>query len=784
MAAMKLLHASAVIAALVITARADAQTLSGTVLDAYTSARLGGVTVVDSNSKATVQTDASGRFSIACTSPTILVVRKLGFQSTQRAVANCADSVAIALVPGAQRLAETNIVATVETPTIERPQSVAVLSPQALQRGSGLFFDQAINLTPGIRMQRRTMFGGQTITIRGYGTGDDAGNFTGRGFKAYLNGIPVTDAEGETVLDDVDMATLGRVEVIRGPASSLYGAGIGGVVNMYTATPYREGVTVEQETTAGSYGLLRSDTRLANVSTNSTTMLDYGHQGYDSYRIHSGSKKDYVTFLGEFRPSDRRRISTYANYARSRDDRAGELDSAQFAQKLNTGEDRYLQNDAHQATEGGRAGITQRYRFNDQVENTFTAYYTGRTQEDVFAAGLNSGSTQNFGGRTTFLTNLRAGTLPLRGETGAEFQKTNGLARGYGMSNGVLGGLRSDIETSTMQYSVFSQWDAALPSAFTLTAGASLDFVEYSIIDRMANSANPTHLDGSGRKTFDPVVTPTVALRKMFTPNLSAYASVSQGYTPPTASDAVIPFTGEPNANLEPERATQFEIGSKGNLLGNRLSFEAALFDLRVKDKLSSQAVFDTDNTVLYSYTVNAGDQTDRGLELSAGYSLIDDPAAFVSKLRPFATYTYSDFTYDHFLSNANSSDAVAVDYDGNRVVGVARNVFNLGLDASLRSGVYGDVTFHRTDGMPISYDNNHWAPGYSLLGAKLGVARPLGNRFDLNAFIGGNNLTSSLYYTQVFLNHKWDSQAAPHMYLPGPYSATFFAGVKLGFRP
>jgi len=44
-------------------------------------------------------------------------------------------------------------------------------------------------------------------------------------------------------------------------------------------------------------------------------MLDYGHQGYDSYRIHSASKKDFATFLGEFRPSEKRTVSTFVSYA-------------------------------------------------------------------------------------------------------------------------------------------------------------------------------------------------------------------------------------------------------------------------------------------------------------------------------------------------------------------------------------------------------------------------------------------------------------------------------------
>lgn len=754
----------------------------GVVSDASTGMRVADVAVADSGGGNDTYTNVSGEFSLPCTGTTTLAFRKSGYETAYRRISSCDQRVRVALVPGAQVLGTVDVVGAARRPAIQRPAATTTLEPQELQRSTGLFLQDAINLTPGIYMQRRSMSGGQTIRIRGYSNTGDAGNFTGTGYKAYINGIPITDAEGQTILDDIDFASLGRVDVIRGPSTSIYGAGIGGVVNFYTASPTLPGAVVSQGITAGEDGLLRSDTRLSNVTDNSTVQLSYGHQGYDSYRIHSDSRKDYGTFIGDFRTSDRQNVATYLSYAKSRDLRAGELDSAQFAQELNTGEDRYIANNARSEVESFRAGVTDRYRWNDILENVATVYYTGNTIEDVYAAGLNAKSGQTFGARLLFNTTFANSSLPLHGVSGIDFEKTNLSAQGYGMTDAVLGAMRSDLATANMQYSIFSQWDASLPADITLTAGASVNFIEYSIQDRMATSANPTHQDASGRKVFDPVVTPTFALRKMLAPGMSLYANVSEGYTPPTSSDAVIPFTGEPNEGLKPERAWQYEIGSKGSFLGNRLSYTLALFQMNVSDKLSREAVFDTDGTVLYSYTVNAGDQRDRGIELGASFALIDDPSRPVSLVKPFASYTYSNFEYTHFRSDDNN-DENTVDYTGNDVVGTARNVFNFGVDARLRSGIYGNVTYHDTDGMPISYDNAHWAPGFSLLNARIGFEHDVSDRFTLDAFVGGENLTDSRYYTQVFLNHKFDTPN-PHMYLNGPYTAKYYGGFKVSVRP
>lgn len=763
---------------------AAAQTsVTGVVSDAFSGARLEGVLISDSSSGAKATTDGAGKFSIECRAPMTIVLVADGYKSGKRLVTSCSSVVNIGLIPGVQSLDVMTSVAELPAPALTETQGSSTLSPLELKRGTGLWLQDAVNLTPGINMQTRTMFGGQTFSIRGYGMGGDNTNFAGTGFKAYYNGIPVTDAEGNTRLDDIDFSSLGRVDILRGPSSSIYGPGIGGVVNLYSDEPHEMGSTIRQETLGGQYGLLRSTTRLQHVSTTATTMLSYGHQAYDSYRVASNSNRDFATLLGNFRPSDRQSISTFVSYAKALDLRAGELDSAQFAQKLNMGNDKYVANRARQKMESFRAGVSHQYGLGAGAENTTSAYFYGNTLEDVYAAGFNAKSAQSFGARTVFTTPMTSGRVKFTGTSGAEYLQTNGLAQGYSMSKSVLGKLNSNFQTNTMQSNVFTQWDAALPSDVTLSAGASINFVTYSIRDLFANTGNPTHKNASGRKVFDPVVTPRAAVRKALTPNVSVYASVSQGFSPPTSSDVVIPYTGQTNEGLKAERGTQFEVGTKGSALHNRLRYEASLFQLRVTDKLSSEAV-DSAGVTLYSFAVNTGDQVDRGLELAASYDLVAAPAGWLSVARPFVSYTWSDFKYDNFKSDANNNSKT-VDYTGKNVVGVPPSVFNLGLDVRARSGAYLHATLHKVDAMPISFDNAHKAVAYSLVGAKLGVQRDLGRGITVDAFAGGDNLTNALYYTQVFVNHKFvPGQPPPNMYLPGPYKATYYGGINLTFRP
>ena len=54
-----------------------------------------------------------------------------------------------------------------------------------------------------------------------------------RGIQIYVDGIPSTMPDGQGQTNNIDIASLERVEVLRGPYSALYGNASGGVINAY-----------------------------------------------------------------------------------------------------------------------------------------------------------------------------------------------------------------------------------------------------------------------------------------------------------------------------------------------------------------------------------------------------------------------------------------------------------------------------------------------------------------------------------------------------------------------
>ena len=655
-------------------------------------------------------------------------------------------------------------------------RSIGMLTPVDFHRNNGLSLENSLNLVPGVVMESRSTFGGQRISIRGYGNNT---NFNGQGVQVLLNNIPITDATGTTILDDVDFATLGKVEVIKGPASSLYGSGIAGVVNLYTLKPQPNNTRFVEENTAGSYGLWRNNTRIETAGEHSALVFNYGHQVSDGFRPHSASRKDYAQMSGDFYVNNKSTISTYFAYAHSHEELAGEMDSLQFYSKQKWSDPAYLINDSKVDIESFRGGVTSDYKIDAHFSNLSTVFFNGYTLYSPFAHGLTDNQAFTFGGRTGFVYTSGPGER-IHGIFGAQFQKTIAFNKSYNLTHDTIGGMRGDLQNASMTYNIFTEWKFALPSQFILTAGGSLNFTEFGITDMLANSVNPTHANGSGNRSFPAVLTPRLSLLKKLSDHLSIYADVSRGYTPPATSNVVIAAIGKVNAGLRPESAMQYEIGTKGDLFNRKLSYQLALFDLDVHNKIVSQTIPAAGGLPQYTEYVNAGRQQDLGAELTLSYLLLDDRNAAITQLRPFVTYAGSDFKYKDFKSDNNNNGSTA-DYSNKKVAGVAPDVLNAGIDLETKPGFYAYLTYRYNGAVPYTFDNLHYAKSYNLLNAKIGYRGKLGSHFSADLYAGADNLTGSTYYTFLFYSGNLAGTTDPH-FLPMPYKTTVYGGAKLAY--
>ena len=809
--------------------------LNGKIVDANSHVTLQGATI-SFGGKYKATSDANGKFTLDC-QPGEITVSFIGYQTFRQSVKNCNEEISIAMIPTSQEMDVVEITATsnLNKSIIYQPSSITKLSAVELKRSNGLYMDEAINGNiPGVIMERRAVSSGQQFNIRGYGNGSRgtrgvSSNFDGQGYKVYLNGIPVTDAEGFTTLDDIDYGSVGNVEVTKGPSGTLYGLAIAGVVNLKTIKPERGRTSISQEFLAGNYGLGRYTTQFQMGGERSSLLINFGHQKSDGYTVHNSSHKDFVNFTGDFQPNLKQSITTYFGYSNSFDERSGELTIGQFDTVNFSGNIEYIKRNAHVQVYTVRAGVGHTYNFNNHIANTTTLFATAFNNNASSAGGWTDKAATNLGLRSTFDTKFSfAHNINLSGITGVETQRQNATSLGYGMIDPqgsahanlwkigdpyfIIGtyssptpansnGITSDLYAAESTTSVFTEWTLALPKDLSITGGLGFSNMKITLDDRFYVINKPTHYD----TTYKSMVSPHLAINKVFSKKFSAYVSYNRAYKAPVSSYFFIPYTaalgpnsGIINNKLKPEVGDQFEIGTKGELLKSRLIYQLAFFDAVFSSKMTTVAVPNPAATAtLYSYVVNGGKQDDKGIEALVKYTAYQSDNGFIKTVSPFANITYSDFMYKNYVfQSAGKTTSLPLkdsvfnfDYSNHAVVGVPKWVANFGVDVTTKPGIYANFSYFYKDVMPTTslgtIDGTATGPlavpyhasSYSLLNAKIGFQHSLSNRFDLNAYFGVNNIANTKYPIMVFINQY------PDTYLAGPIKANYFGGINLKYN-
>ncbi|MFO7892797.1 MAG: TonB-dependent receptor plug domain-containing protein, partial [Longimicrobiales bacterium] len=175
----------------------------------------------------------------------VLLSTPVGAQAGPDTVDEATDSAAIPLAPVR--------VTVLRTPLLLSEVPFAVTVERVEGTGPGLTLAEALGSVPGLQVDNRYNFSqGDRLSVRGFGA---RAQFGVRGVKVLVDGIPATLPDGQTSLSHLDPRRIRRAEVVRGPASSLWGNAAGGVIQLETGTPLPVGAAGSATALAGTHGL-------------------------------------------------------------------------------------------------------------------------------------------------------------------------------------------------------------------------------------------------------------------------------------------------------------------------------------------------------------------------------------------------------------------------------------------------------------------------------------------------------------------------------------------------
>lgn len=547
-----------------------------------------------------------------------------------------------------------------DTALHETPQSVSVVSRQVLDDISATRLQQALDQAGGVG--RANNFGGQgltTFTVRGFTTGE-----------FYRNGFPINRGYPNSP----DANTLERVEVLRGPAATLYGRGDpGGTFNVITKQPL-----AEQRTTVGSQftdqglrrgtldtgGPLDEDGRLAY-------RLNVMAEGGDSFRDDVESERYGIAPVLSWQVSDATRIVLEGDFMRNNHplDRGLTHYPTQRGQPSHStyywekGSDNKLHNDnamvqlrfEHQlnddwALSGGYQFLDGSLKGNAVEANgvaadgvTLNRNFNYRKLEwtDHDVQLHLTGHFETFGLGHTLITGVEYETYDYQSiiNRSTAAYPINIFNPVLGQPRPALGNITTHDRENLKTWAAFVQDQVALTERLKVLGGVRLERFEHDYDDRRPVDADWDMADNA--------VTPRVGVIYDLTDSLAVYANASTSFKPNSGSARL-------GGGFDPEEGKAYELGMKWAALDGVLSIDTALFHVTKENVLTPDPVDST-------YRVAAGEVRSWGFEINVAGDLTPE-------WRVIGGYAYTDsqVTRDNTLPR------------GTRQANIPRNSFNL----------------------------------------------------------------------------------------------------------
>ncbi len=639
--------------------------------------------------------------------------------------------------------------------------SVAVLNAELLSQNDGTIVTSLINQTPGVYMQQGAL-NTNRIAIRGIGA---RSQYSTNRVKAYIDGIPISTAAGSTVLEDIDMAVLESMEIIKGPASSIYGTGLGGVINLYTRdTPQN---TAAAGATFGSFGLQKYTLRAGLGDGDSSAEITYNNLQSDGYRDNGAYNRQSLTLTGKHRLGERTSVSLLAILTRLKGYIPSSLSRTNFEESPQSAAANWAAAEGYESYDRIIAGVSLEHRFSEKLINTTSLFAQFRDSYEPRPFDVLSEYHKGVGGRTRFNLKYslfgRPAELAFGGEALFEDYRGGTFENRYTEFPGAgsVEGERLSQNTQLRQnINGFAQQRLLLSEKWTIEAGININSTRYQLDDEMATDS----VDQSGSYRYDIIASPRIGAIYKLGSDRVLYATMNHGFSAPGVEETLTP-SGEVNTELLPETGINYEVGLKADWLGGKLYTELALYTIQIENLLVAQRIAE-DQFI----GINAGKTAHTGAELTLmGRKNI----GLKWFLKPYINGSYHHYRFVNFTDDGD-------DFSGNALTGVPTHTANIGFEIVNTAGFRFRANLLHTGEIPLNDGNTDFTDSYALLNIQASYELAIGKKFQARLEAGINNVLDERYAASILPNAIGFGGSEPRYFYPGD-PRNGYVGVFIG---
>lgn len=628
------------------------------------------------------------------------------------------------------------------------PVKMIVVSNGDLNNKSSLV--NSFNTIAGVRMEERSP-GSYRINIRGSSLRSPFGV---RNVKVYWNDIPVTDPGGNTYFNQFAWNNFSSIEIFKGPAASLYGAGTGGLILINNLDRWQPGVSLDYVT--GSYNLQNVFASARFGNGDNKNQFTYAHNQSDGYREQSAMRRDNFSWLSQLKISEKQELSAAVLFTDMEYQTPGALTLAEFnanpkaARPAAGGFPSAAGAKATIYQKNILAGFTNRYEINSSLQNATTLYGAFSQIKNPTFRNYERRNEPSYGGRTTFTWKNKQWQLA----GGAEFQQGFFNTQVSKNRNGNPDTLQTNDDINYKNLSVFLQADWNLEGKWFLQGGLSINktAVEFSRL-----SSYPVVKQS---RSYKNELAPRLSLMRKIGNDLSLFATVSRGFSPPTIAE-LLPSTGVISTDLEAEEGWNYEMTARYFFFNKKLQLEATGFYFRLDNALVQRR-----DAAGADFFVNAGNVKQKGIEIFASYLIPSIRGTFIDHLAITGSYTYNHFRYGSFIKGTD-------DFSGKKVPSVPAGTFSVWADLQLKNGLYLNTNLLASSKIFLNDANTAVASSYQLLGCRIGWKRTGVSKTRYSIYAGADNLLDEVYSLGNDIN------AAGGRYYNAAPARNYYAGIS-----
>jgi iron complex outermembrane recepter protein len=633
------------------------------------------------------------------------------------------------------------------------PYSVSVLGKEYINRGQTFLTPkESLDFIPGVFSTNDENFAQDLrVSIRGFGS---RAAFGMRGIKLIVDGIPETTPDGITQIDNLEMAAIESIEVIRGAAASFYGNASGGVIEMSTSSVPESAMT-EVQYNFGSFGYRKLNFSTGNTHNKLGWLINASHTRLDGFRENSGVENLILNGRLEYSFDERKQLKLLINHAGN--PRAGDPGALTIEEALTSAESANPRNILFAAGEflsQSRVALVYESGQKNKEFLRMRSYVFNRNFENSlpFEFGGIVNIKRWFGGTGLQYTKLlEDGPLPVFLSFGMDLDFQSDQRQRFNNLNGDKGPQSFNQRENFMNAGVYANQIWFYGQKTEVSTALRYDYIRISGLND-----NPDFLLVD---EFIPLsqLNPSIGISHRIRPEWNLFVNYSSSFETPS----LIELSNNPFANsgfnpeLRSQFANSFEVGAKWAGSG-KISGDIALYHIRTTDEILPFELAEFPQRIFYR---NAGSTSRTGLETSVRIHI-------TKALTLNTNMSYARFLFRDYELNGDQ-------LDGNRLPALPQFTGFADLRYVTTYGLFLIANMRHTGQMYANDTNTVDVAPVTLLNFRMGYTHD-GTKYRIEPLIGINNVMNSFYFSNIRAN------AAAGRFYETASPRHYFGGVKI----